>query len=871
MRVITYTDPRRLHLHQEWHVISSFPHVCATESLTRGLQAFYGPSGGQALPAITAVSANMLLSKLLPRWLSAEDQTHQYALLGTLLRDLQTKSTRDVRLVRAFRRNQKDVLNSLRLLTECGLRASDLAVRTPEERLLVEVWDEMERIDPRFNYIRTVLSVTLRNRNKMRRELVQAFADSAAALREKYPTGAAALDKAARNLLFRPKLIFHGFYFITPIQQQFIELLENAGVELVFLCCWDGRRAPIFDAWQTFFPQVSGSQNGPNPEDTGAFFASTYMGANSPSEPPKSLRVIKFPDLGAFLAHIHQEEELDPSERERLCSPKADELNDVLKEFYPERYPDRHFLSYPIGQFVMNLVRMIDDDSAQGAPLDRRLRIAPEALFDCFASGLLRTRVRNRVVEGRALTGVLQKMLPFFEGCEYLADWRARGNQLKSAVQRTVKADSKAVRKGASQRFHRLLTNPFRLVSYLNVSEAEIEDVMLLIERLFAMAEKLYSSEKTTPTQYLRTLVRLLEEQGVDESLRPEELQLFKSAVKTLVESRPDDDKPLAVADLGDALAFYLGAIAEQSDDKMVAPLAALDGLPLEERSRPIHLCMLTQDTLPVRTSPFPWPLSRESFRNPNHSAVQLLIKREESSPQASLFLFYSALAYSRQVTLSWIETWHGEQTEESCYLLMLDAAGIKPVRSLYGPWTRGADVKVSRASMENRPELADIAFPPHAVAEFTLCPRRFYYSYIASEGPEFSSSFHLELLYSGLYAWLRRQGMDPERAAEELAPLFPQFTAIRKQDTIERYGSYGEKSDEYDGKEYPNDLRRLVIPGCSRDQKVKRVFSNRSSRELLEDNARLTGDQMAALPDKHCRYCPHISCCRDALYPVDS
>lgn len=876
MRLITYTDPRKLHRHPNWDLISHVPHICATESLTKGLQDYYGPTSPDGLPRVTAVSVNLLLSKLLPDWLSERTRVVQFALLRKILRELEQTEQEHGQLIRAFRHNLSEVLNGIRLLEECGLSTRDLKARTPEERLFLRVWQEMRRQDKAITSLQQSLFKTLRQPPVMRRQLIQALMHAAWVLQDDQPA-AQALHRACEVLARDRKLILHGFYFITPLQQQFFNLLQNAGFELIGLACWDARREQLFRAWASFYPGQQGSRDGPEPEPAGRVFSAVVTGAVNPPNAPHHLRIVRYPDLGAFLAHIRQDQLRPEFEREQLCSPLSDELNEILKEYYPERYPDRHFLSYPVGKFIVQLVNMWDESAPPESPRKERLRITPDALFDCFASGLLRLPGPfGKSVERRQLTGSLQKLLPFFDGCETRKDWMRRCQELRLTHRAAARFDAYENPQTARQRTRQLLANPLRRISYLNVSRKEVDHVIALIKRLFAIAERLHSEHETTLSNYLKKLATILADGGADRALLPEERKLFDAMLNTLRTAPADDRELFPTEDLGHALAYYLGVVARESNSKMVAALAEADGLPLRNRERPIHLCLLGEGALPRQTRVFPWPLTRFSFRDPNHWAVKLLRKREDTSVDASLYLFYSALAFSRQVTLSWVAEWQGEPVQESLYLLMLQTAGVRLVHAPYGLWKSSKEpVLHTKLVPETAQEvnLDDIA--PHAAAEFEVCPLRFCYSHIASDGPVYSSAFHLGFVYSGILTWYRCfEPISVPEAANEINKFFPQFTQVRKQDIMERYGYFNRywMSDEYDGHEYPLGLRRVFLLGLSGEERYKRVISQEARYKEVLDRIReaVSRDNIVPTPGYHCRYCPHNNYCAEAVFPID-
>jgi hypothetical protein len=226
-------------------------------------------------------------------------------------------------------------------------------------------------------------------------------------------------------------------------------------------------------------------------------------------------------------------------------------------------------------------------------------------------------------------------------------------------------------------------------------------------------------------------------------------------------------------------------------------------------------------------------------------------------------------------VTLSWISEWKEEAAEESLYLLLLKSAGIKQEEVGYPDWKRDGELEeVEELEDLNDPEWPNVEYPPHAVAEYTTCPRRFYYSYFTQAGPIFESDFHHQFLYGSLLAWyMCVWKVKRSKARQFIDPMFPQWTEARKRDLAERWGSFKPYKDSYDGKQYNVVHRNLFIPAFGQAPGARRAFEIEEQHRVLV--LTLLGNsqdshQMASSPGTHCRYCPHNNHCKDAQFPVD-
>src|SRR5699024_1334687 len=100
-----------------------------------------------------------------------------------------------------------------------------------------------------------------------------------------------------------------------------------------------------------------------------------------------------------------------------------EELEVRIKEYYPEAFKDdRHLLSYPIGQYLLHLHSIWNEDRQEYYLTDR-------TLMECFSSGWLEMDGQN----GKMYLNQLKAILPYFTKCETIDDWENRLEALISA------------------------------------------------------------------------------------------------------------------------------------------------------------------------------------------------------------------------------------------------------------------------------------------------------------------------------------------------------------------------------------------------------------------------------------------------------
>ena len=78
--------------------------------------------------------------------------------------------------------------------------------------------------------------------------------------------------------------------------------------------------------------------------------------------------------------------------RQQFYIVNTEEVNNILKQYHPEQFGNRHFLAYPIGQFILSLYNMWDDKLAT-------LKIDGNHLKECLSIGFFQQPNRPNPLE----------------------------------------------------------------------------------------------------------------------------------------------------------------------------------------------------------------------------------------------------------------------------------------------------------------------------------------------------------------------------------------------------------------------------------------------------------------------------------------
>ncbi|MCX7571733.1 hypothetical protein OS242_17455 [Tumebacillus sp. DT12] len=871
-RMIAYSDPTKINDLAGFAPYLGDVHMCATDSLRHGVETFYQKERSVLTGRI--VGAGLVMERLLDGWASPDTKLRQYAHLSELI-DLLPKDdpVRGKRQV-AFRRNQQDVLKTMRTLTEIGLTPDSVKphAQTEEEKIFIQLWKQMEENNPDFRSIRKRMNVELENPKSLHEVLPDAI--------RSIPFGVINDDRPVVPDRIE-RVVLHGFYFITPLQHKFFSLLENAGIELVFVNLYDPRYQGTFESVRAFIKGwVPDDQNWHVPESFGPentfgdllarIFEAHLRVDTSVSPDQNTLQVLEYQDFYALLREYSAHPNSKDGEVEYF-SPAHEQINERLKEYFPQNFKDRHLLSYPIGQFLFHLHCMWKE--AKG-----KLILDERSLFECFASGWLTVGDKN----ARQYTLALRDLLPYFEGCGSLSQWRNRIDHLMKARRNVAGAFTRGIdAPPETKRFHEMMENPLLRFSFFKLGEEDMLVVFEMIEELLRIAEELFGDGKVRVTlaDHFAKIDELLQKKVPESELLPLERDLIRFLKEQLMTERNAQEQ-FRLQDLSEALALYLGGDfnddkqEERDDDpdnpngRKIGKFEELDAAALLQQKR-IHVVGLDEESLPYRASSVPWPLSRDCLEAlaEQREELKTILLREQMAPQITRYLFYSLLAFHPQVTLSWMREWQGKELEESMYLALL---GIKPklVEDVFEEIHLDEQKRIS-GDVDEAVQLM-FKYPSDARQEYQLCPRRFYYSFLTQDFATFREPFHHEFLFSNLVTVTAAlTDREEEEAFQETSQLFPHWLNLKKQELREHALIYVRsvrmQFDRYDGSEYLRARERFQFLNTSYLRGKPRLTTEAFNQEVRHEDM-----QMESIPGEYCRYCPHLPQCPDGHYSAD-
>ncbi|SFC95195.1 hypothetical protein [Bacillus sp. UNCCL81] len=869
--VFTYDDPRRWRYHTQYNNIKNAIHICATKNMLDGISEAYQDIEADEFTYMFTIRE--LIDELLIKWSSSENQLKQYLALSRVISEYNTEN---FDLKEAFRNNRTDILETIRFLTFTGVCPEDLSKidikkdeLTDKEKLFQQIWFKLEEIDPTFKEIRNQLRKrwsTTEVKNTLNKLLSK--------------------KKITKNVNEVNKIILHGFYFITPEQQVFLQALGKAGFEIVFFNFYDQRYSDTFNFTRAFISkQFNWTDNWKiesnreiKRETLGSKFLSAFEDETSWYK--INQEIISYDSFFEFLnAVIVPNYPIGKPQDERkdvqIIATNADILNDILVQYYPEKFAERrNFLQYPIGQFISKIHQMIDASN---------LILNEDILISAFSSGWLYNPLTKK--NARDYSYLLKQLLPFFENCINVhEEWIPRFSELLDTYDNILPAFEEL----EDNSIVKIVRSPFTKIAHFSLTRKQVEEVHYFVEQLINIANELFDvkNKEASISEHFKKLQIILDERNPSNhfDLFPDEVDIIGKLNDKLKIIR--DDNYFLYDDIGEAINFYLSGKLSHKDESFIKPFIEVDGEAFKQNITRFYLTGLDEKGLPLDEFSTPWPLQEVTFEKLSirYDVLELNTLRNKSVKQISRYLLFIAFEFliEKNMELSWMKNFLDRKNLQPAVYIHQLGMRIKDFKfeeNCELNEIRPNPVDFNNFEIEiNHKDLSDLEFKDFLI-EYKQCPRRFYYSYILNKMPVFKEDFIHQFLYTDLIRLVRRStSLDNPQVIEIVGELFPQWTDYKKEVIAETYiRSAGSKEvlEEISSSTKVSKARiNFQFPGLKnkeRDSLVEETKKDLSS--LIEDLEEVIYKNTAifsAVPGKHCRFCPHLDTCSEGEYPID-
>ncbi|NME06221.1 hypothetical protein [Psychrobacillus sp. BL-248-WT-3] len=871
----TYSNPQDWDSHPLSKHLESGIHICASSNLCAGISTAYPRYNNLC-------SLNDLMKKLYPTWNSSELQLEQYLELSSWLQENKQLFPSE-KLFDSFHLNTKGLVMLMRKLAESGVKPDDLKDTftdmdlrgqnvSEKELMFLKIWTAVDNGTAGSKYSYANYRNHLNKRQLTINELYNALNSIS--------------DPKRVSLLENPIIFLHGFYFITPEQQFFLEQLKKSFKVVMFLY-YEPKYERTFSFMRLFIQPKYGWEAIPYTKDSSAMtnhisdlFLRVYENGNDTFKKGSHevLSYANFFDFTQDVIHPNYPAVEKDSRRKviNIFSPNASEMNELLLNHYPELdQKNRNFLTYPVGRFFSTIHEIYQDG---------QYRLTYDQLHELFTSGWLYNSETRQ--NARNYTQDLKDIEAYVERAETLNQWIALLKNLKKQILFIEKQFPLPV---DASRIQKSTRSPFTKNSHFSMETDRLNDIIKFLFEIKDICNELFESGQTGTkiNRHFKKLELLMNKRigHVRQNFNDVEQKLVEDLRTRLSYIKSESD--LLYSDLHEAVSLYLSGKFDEKDEKLIRPFMEIDGEAFKQRNvdydYKVYVSGLDEHSLPLTVEAFHWPLQKETWialgdRVPRISYDYM---RTDAKKYISRYLFYIMLRFipKDRLHLSWIRYFIGRDERKSAlYIRQLEL----PTRNYTPPIHEKMDVQTR--------QLTDVVYSQDELesgyqtllyndffAEYVQCPKRFYYSYLMQEYPVFRSEYIQIFLFTELIKISGKSAKyDANILYNELDAFFPQWISLKKRLELENALNYAYKrtlqQNQVDEEIYVSEIRKnFQFPGLKNESRdtlfEKAVMQRQAIEESLMAEQQVSFD---AISGYHCRFCPHNDLCPAVTHGID-
>ena len=828
-KVYDYKDISKIDSIEQFTYMKNGVIITATADLAKGMGRRYG--------CLNVYDIHEIQKMVIPEWDFERRLLDNYIALHNILESYEGKIEENLSI--SLERNVYDIWNAIVLLMSADVQPDDIIPGTDRiAGLFKAIWKELEIQQEGLRRCRTLLDITLKEPAVFLRRINEICREG--------------------NLFVPSKSIFLiGFYYITPMQARIFDLLENAGMDLVFLNCHDEEYPLAGKIWEHTFSEeyskgVKNLQPGIHMEN---YFGSILEGRElRAAEVDEYVRLCPSRDEFEFADRINKAYQSN----EAIFTADHKGCNQMLREFFPDMYSNKMLLSYPVGRYIFHLHQMWE-------PVSKSIEIRFETVRECFATGW----VHEDELNGVDYLAALDSLKPCFQNIRKLEEW----NEMVGMIKRAKSVLSPFEHSGSSEsrdRFHRMLQNPFANFAFYNINEECLEDVTVLLTKLCRDVSTLFGNGGQDLYRHLKMLSSMLEQTLEEASIAEEERVVAYELISRFKDVHVQKWQA-SMNTIRDAVLLLLGSHdeeegpEEESEDRqeMARAFSQIEALPLLDvaQKNMIHIVSADVDHLPGKKSELPWPLKESIINNLDIgdrpdvvkyvNAMQSIVENQSLSNR---YLFFSAFSNvnSRsdiKISIEWISQRDNKKIAPTPYASMMNIK--EDERSGRIVQTSCLDSVSKELYRPEEIHISNKTVPEEVRMDYTLCKKKYLYSYLLNEMPTFKERYQCELALSRLVTIISRVSeVDFDTVKGRTFSLFPFLREVEKSQAEDWFGRTIKLkgTTDYKGVEYPKERWNLHY-----------LLTNREIEKLIKT---LSGKAFSTDSHKICATCPYGGFC---------
>lgn len=825
-KIYTYEDPYKLDQTDFWEEISALPHFCGARTLVNGLKDVLGDSIKGLICTFDSLIEHEGVYKY---WTdNIERRVQQYSALTNVFNQMLEKHKIDEKYHLALTQNQNHFLEAIRLFVELGIpyTAIDKTKGNTEQQLFVHILGKAQK-SSLFSFPPTP------NKEKLK-EIAIALADKEIEDCRGPEREIKRCEKARKITEESPfdAIVVHGLHQFSPAQLRLLMSMDKMGITIIFLFNYQKKFPKVYSSWNEIYScfdvpfhhdtnireyLMPTMQNPSNAlaSALGELCEERYF-AGSPQlkrwhQLYKSIELLEFANITEYAHFVSNHVEVARrkySESRGVMARGNDvwdnsgvlrfldeqvytanrDIHTLLNIYYPEFSQDRHFLSYPIGQFFAAIYRLWDYENGC-------IVFDSAAIKECLSSNVL------SAAPGEVLLRTFYNISDLFE---QITTYEQFIEEIENTYLNNY--DKVVSSKSTDTPFplkHLAIYNKYK------VTKKDIATLVKAIKEINEIATYLFKIDNSHD-DFISFGKHF---QNLEEFLKQRELALANEKERELIyalQLRLEKIKPEkstfsgTFRDLKEGLHYYLKQKdnAEQDPDWIVKNFEQIDGDILQskrqferEEDKTYHFaCLSDRDMNLSVNDQLPWPLT-DDFLNaaylPQDLQFQIYCKTLDRRSDFLRYALFYGLCFNREnVRLSFVKQYGDEVTEPYALLSIL---GLTPKAGLVEEVNKSPSFSISIKQEITK----GIKYDRFEMMDMYLCPYRFFLDYVMEDSPVLESNFLYQKYYENLIieaVWKRIGGKPRADAAKYLDKIIDQESK-----KYEQYFGFWKATELYD------------------------------------------------------------------------
>lgn len=770
-RVCTYPDPFNINKNSElWELISKNPQFCASQTLVQGMNRYYNKSSFYFIQTVQT-----LLDNVYSEWNNNFDNDIKiYLSISEYIKNLSNETLKS-----SLKYNISEIVQSIKLLiimrashemfddSNLSFEQQEILkiydyICTTKEGKIFEKYDSLTKkdltkimqkclLDDINNYIeREEMQFVGNHENllaakesllKLKSYFKEKLSgDSLFANLNSTTNYADKIKEVSHyiNLIDNPfnfdTIVFHGVHKITPLMYFLFKTLDVMGINVVFVINYMKNYPNICNTWNRVyswtkckFEYVDDLINMYNDigKQLGNLFEDSYIPTKLPNQ------IFKFKNLTQFtdeVSSVYSQAKKDSSKSSEVLSRMktqyyaidSEDSNKILKIYYPEQFGSKHFLSYPIGQFILNLYNMWNSK-------EKKMIVKFSHLYECINAGLILKE------DTAKLYNIAKKVELYFPEESDINLITERLANLKTNLI-TVKSDNSL--------------KMLKRISFYSLESSDIELFEQYINNICEISQKLFKDENIKYKSHFQKLMEIVSSMvNVEGNISKIEMDLINE-INTRLSGGTNDEIEGSIEDVQQAIFYYLSSVKESdSSNWIVRGFDQIDGgvlLSKSSKSKAYHFALCSNNHLcGLKTQELPYPLTIDMFKNYEESDSCINVMYEGFKEQRNylrFYLFYGLMFAQKNLEISYIENETEGEEQEPYYALK--ALGLEQIER--------EETIVHKLKMEKKDLNQSIDFNINSIEYkdkelFSICPYKYFLSTVLNQDIVYSSDYHVK------------------------------------------------------------------------------------------------------------------------------